>query len=325
MPVHLFLFLCFCSLPPSSWQALKAGFELSIAETISTSEASLGLLILLPPTSDCWGHRCTTPLPKVISFFVWYTQQPFASDSFQDFFLLNWLLLSRSRGDPCVLRPQILEVDVRAWWLASPFRRIFYLFTFQMLYPFPIQPHKAPIPSLSSCFYEGVPPPTYPRPPPCPHIPLHWGTKPSRDQGPLLPLMPNKAILCYIFSWSHGSLPCILLGWWFRPWELCLVGIIGLPMGFQSLSAPSVLSLTPPLGTPWSVQWLALSIHLWDVLCCRWLMFLLHLLLSWWHNMLNSQLSFSGDAQSHYLHHNSVSPHCPTACVHRPTYLGLQV
>jgi hypothetical protein len=52
----------------------------------------------------------------------------------------------------------------------------------------------------SSCFYEGVPLSTHPLQPPCPHIPLHWGIKPSWDQGPLLPLMP------YIYSWSHGSL-----------------------------------------------------------------------------------------------------------------------
>ena len=34
------------------------------------------------------------------------------------------------------------------------------------------------------------------------------------------------------------------------------------PMGLQTPSAPSVLSLTPPLGTLCSVQWLAASIHL---------------------------------------------------------------
>jgi hypothetical protein len=61
-------------------------------------------------------------------------------------------------------------------------------------------------PSLSPCFYNSTPPPTHPLPPPCPGIPLHWGIKPSQDQGPLLPLMPNKAILCYMCSWSHGSL-----------------------------------------------------------------------------------------------------------------------
>jgi hypothetical protein len=41
---------------------------------------------------------------------------------------------------------------------------------------------------------------------PCLGSPLHWGIESSQDQGPLLPLMSNKAILCYICSWSHGSL-----------------------------------------------------------------------------------------------------------------------
>ena len=37
-------------------------------------------------------------------------------------------------------------------------------------------------------------------------ITLHWGIETSQDQGPLLPLMPDTVILCYISSWSHGSL-----------------------------------------------------------------------------------------------------------------------
>jgi hypothetical protein len=41
---------------------------------------------------------------------------------------------------------------------------------------------------------------------PGPGIPLHGGIEPSQDQGSLLPLMTDKAILCYICSWSHGSL-----------------------------------------------------------------------------------------------------------------------
>jgi hypothetical protein len=44
---------------------------------------------------------------------------------------------------------------------------IFSLFTSQMLSPFPVFP--------SSCFYEGVPPPTQPLPPPRSRIPLQWG------------------------------------------------------------------------------------------------------------------------------------------------------
>jgi hypothetical protein len=59
--------------------------------------------------------------------------------------------------------------------------------------------------------------------------------------------------------------PCALLGWWFSPWDLWgvwLVDIVVLPMGLQTPSAPSILSLAPPLGTLYSVQWLAESIHL---------------------------------------------------------------
>ena len=62
-------------------------------------------------------------------------------------------------------------------------------------------------------------PPTHPHLPHSPSIPLHWGIKPSQDQGPSLPLMPDKAP-----------------------------------------SAPSVLPLTPPLGSLCSVWWLAASI-----------------------------------------------------------------
>jgi len=54
--------------------------------------------------------------------------------------------------------------------------------------------------------------------------------------------------------------PCVLFGWWFSPWELWFIGIAVL-MGLQAPSAPSILSLTPPMGTPFSVQWLATSIH----------------------------------------------------------------
>ena len=61
--------------------------------------------------------------------------------------------------------------------------------------------------------------------------------------------------------------PCVLLDWWLSPWELwgegcLLVDIVVLPMGLQTPSAPSVLSLTPPLGSPCSFRWLASSILL---------------------------------------------------------------
>jgi hypothetical protein len=74
-----------------------------------------------------------------------------------------------------------------------------------MLSPFLVSPWKNPIPSPLPCFNEGAPLPTHPFPPPHPGIPLHWVIEPLQDQGPLLPLMTIKAILCYICSWNHGS------------------------------------------------------------------------------------------------------------------------
>ena len=80
---------------------------------------------------------------------------------------------------------------------------IFYLFTFQMLFSFPVSPSELPYSILPLSASMRVL--THPLPLPCPDIPLHWGIKPSQDQGPLLPLMPGKVILCYICGWSHGS------------------------------------------------------------------------------------------------------------------------
>ena len=71
-----------------------------------------------------------------------------------------------------------------------------------MLSPFLVSPLKNPLPlspPTSTCS------PTHPLPLPGPRIPLHWGIEPSQDQRPLLLLMTDKAILCYICSWSHES------------------------------------------------------------------------------------------------------------------------
>ena len=76
---------------------------------------------------------------------------------------------------------------------------MFSLFKFQTLSPFLVSLPKTPYPIPHPCS------PTHPLPLPCPDIPLQWGMEPSQDQGPLLPLMTDKAILCYICSWNHGS------------------------------------------------------------------------------------------------------------------------
>ena len=73
--------------------------------------------------------------------------------------------------------------------------------------------------------------------------------------------MPDKA---NIWGWSHGLphvyslvgnlVPGSSAGVW-------LVDIVVLPIGLQTLSAPSVLSLPLPLGSLNSVWWLAVSIY----------------------------------------------------------------
>ena len=81
---------------------------------------------------------------------------------------------------------------------------IFFIYISNVI-PFPAFPSENPL-SHPLCFYEGVPPPTHPLSIPSSGIPLHWGIEPSKDLGPLLPLMSDKAILCYICGWSHVSL-----------------------------------------------------------------------------------------------------------------------
>jgi hypothetical protein len=100
----------------------------------------------------------------------------------------------------------IKKKDVEHFFLFSFFffllLDIFFIYI-SKLSPFPVShPHETPIPS--PCFKNAVSQHTHPLPLPC--IPLHWDMDPLQDQGPLLPLMTNKAILCYIFCWSHGSL-----------------------------------------------------------------------------------------------------------------------
>jgi hypothetical protein len=76
-----------------------------------------------------------------------------------------------------------------------------------MLSPFQVSPPPENILSHppSPCFYDDVPPSNHTFPPPTSLFPYTRASiKPSWVQGPLLPMMHDKAILCYICSWSHG-------------------------------------------------------------------------------------------------------------------------
>jgi hypothetical protein len=63
-----------------------------------------------------------------------------------------------------------------------------------VLSPFLVSPLQTPYSiSLYPASMRVLTSPTHALQPHCPSIPLHWGIKPSQDQGPLLPLMPDKA------------------------------------------------------------------------------------------------------------------------------------
>ena len=75
-----------------------------------------------------------------------------------------------------------------------------------MLSPFLVSPLQFPPYSPPFCLYECTPP-TIPLS--WPHhfsIPFLWEIKTPKNQGPPLPLMSDKAILCYMCIWSHESL-----------------------------------------------------------------------------------------------------------------------
>ena len=75
---------------------------------------------------------------------------------------------------------------------------------FQMLFASRVPLYKSfVLPFTSMRVFPYPPPPLLPC---CSSITLYWGIKPPQDQKPSLPLMSDKAILCYICSWSHGFL-----------------------------------------------------------------------------------------------------------------------
>jgi hypothetical protein len=138
------------------------------------------------------------------------------------------------------------------------FSFLFDLFTFPILYPFPISPHNPPVLSPLLLLLWGCAPTHSPAPA---SLPSHSPTMGHRDfTGPrtssLIDACQGHPVLhIFLEPWVA---PCVLLGCWFRLWELWLFDIIVLPVGLQTPSAPFSLSL----GNPKSVQWLAVSIHL---------------------------------------------------------------
>ena len=75
-----------------------------------------------------------------------------------------------------------------------------------MLFPFQVTIlQKSSILYHSPYYHEGVPTPTHSHLPAL-SFPNTGASSLHRTKGPLLSLMLNNAVLCYICSWSHGSL-----------------------------------------------------------------------------------------------------------------------
>ena len=96
---------------------------------------------------------------------------------------------------------------------------------------------------------------THPLRPHRPGIPPRWSIKPPQDQGPGLSLMPDKAILCYICSWSYSSLHVYSLVGGLVPGSSGESGKLILLFFLQSFPNSSIRVLC-------SIQWLVASIHL---------------------------------------------------------------
>jgi len=108
-------------------------------------------------------------------------------------------------------------------------------------------------PTPFPCFCEAASSLTHSLQPQHPGIPLHWGNKPSQEQAILFLLIADSAILCYICSWSHGSLHVYSLVSNLDPGSSGVSGgliLLFFLWGCKTLSAPLVIFLSPPLGVP---------------------------------------------------------------------------
>lgn len=129
-------------------------------------------------------------------------------------------------------------VFLRAFFFFSWFFKIF-LICISNVIPFPSPNH-----------------PPFPTSPPW-HSPTleEEGFQAWQDQGLLLPLVPNKAIFCYICSRIHESVHCTL---WMVVWSLgSLVGWCCCSYAVANAFSFFNFSLSPPKGTLFSVQWLS--------------------------------------------------------------------
>jgi hypothetical protein len=125
-----------------------------------------------------------------------------------------------------------------------------------MLFPFLVSPLKIPYPL--PLLYNPPTPASWPRHSPILRHRTFTGQRasPSTDDRlghPLLHMQLEPQVPPYVF-----------FDWWFSPrehWGFWLIHIVVSPMGLQTPLASWVLSLAPSLGTLYSIQRMAVSIH----------------------------------------------------------------
>jgi hypothetical protein len=138
----------------------------------------------------------------------------------------------------------------RRWSIAW----IFSLFSFQMLFPFPVFSWNPSTPFPLASMRVFPHPPTHASLLSHSSILGHQAFTGPRFSSHTDAQQGHPLLRIWLEPWVP---PCVLFGWWFSPWELWgfwLVDIVVLPMGLQTPSALLVLSLSPPLGSPCSVK-----------------------------------------------------------------------
>jgi len=128
-----------------------------------------------------------------------------------------------------------------------------------MLSPFSPLPAPSPLPQiLWPCSYCHLPTPTSRSW----NLPVlgKWAFRGPRAFPPIDDGQCHPLLHLWLVSWVP---PCVLIGWWFRPWEVWW-GLVGWYCHFlMGLQTPSFLQLFLKLllwGSPFSIQWLAATL-----------------------------------------------------------------
>jgi hypothetical protein len=131
--------------------------------------------------------------------------------------------------------------------LCFSFYWLFYLFAFQMLSIFPVNP---PIVSPVTPASKIMPLPQSPTPTSLPyHSPTlgHWASTGPKGSPPIDAGKDHPLLCMQLEPWVA---PCVLFGWWFSPWELWEVWLVNIVVISVRLQTPSCPSPNFSMGIP---------------------------------------------------------------------------